>query len=388
MEQGVGHVFPAAVLWVQQGGEVRFRGAYGWLDPETRQFAAEEDTLFDLASLTKVFTATAWMTLVAAGKVTPDTPVVEVLPELRGRHPILPGIDPHAKVPLPPDPAYQGKAVDAARVTFCHLLSHTAGLAAWVDVCGMPAGASVPLPHRLPAEMRQRRLAALLHAPRFVYSPGEGLVYSDVGFMLLGESVARLAGMPLPDYLARAVLTPLGMTSATYNPLAQGVPQRRLAPTEQCPWRGRRLWGEVHDENACCLGGVSGHAGLFATAREVALLGQCALSLGDGLLPPPLVREMVREQAWVGAERRGLGWKLQTPTQSPVGDAFSLESFGHTGFTGTSLWVDPSRELVVALLTNRVYFGRDGERIAHFRLRVHQAVAAVVEASTTGEGLR
>ena len=386
MAQGVGRVFPAAVLWVQQGGKVRFRRAYGWLDPTTRRFPTGEDTLFDLASLTKVFTAIALMTLVAAGKVALDTPVVEVLPELRGRHPLLPGIDPHAKVPLPPNPAYQGKMVDAARLTFRHLLSHTGGLAAWVDVCDLPPGAAVPLPHRLPAETRRRRLAALLQAPRFVYPPGEGLTYSDVGFMLLGEAVTRLAGMPLPDYMAQAVLAPLGMTAATYNPLARGVPQRRVAPTEQCSWRGRRLWGEVHDENACCLGGVSGHAGLFATAREVALLGQWALSLGQGLLPPSLAQEMVREQAWVGAERRGLGWKLQSPAQSPVGDAFGPESFGHTGFTGTSLWVDPRRALVVVLLTNRVYFGRDGERIARFRLQVHRAVAAAVEAGA-GEGI-
>jgi len=381
MQQGVGDVFPAAVLWVQHQGRPLFRRAYGWLDPAARRWPAREDILFDLASLTKLFTATAFLTLVAAGKVTLDTPVVQALPELRGRHPLLPDMDPHAKVPLPPNPRYQGMDIDAGAVTFRHLLSHTAGLASWVALCD-PASAAgpVPLPHRLPPEVRQRRLAALLRAPRFVYPPGAGLTYSDVGFILLGEAVARLAGMPLPAYLAQAVLEPLGLRRTIYNPLAQGVPQSQIAPTEQCPWRGRRLWGEVHDENAACLGGVAGHAGLFAPAEDVARLGQWALASADDLLPAGLKQEMVREQAWEGAERRGLGWKLQTPAQSPVGPAWSSASFGHTGFTGTSLWVDPQRDLVVVLLTNRVYFGREGAGIARLRVQVHQAIADAVDA--------
>ncbi len=379
MQAGLSATFPAGVLLVQQRGKIRFHQAYGWLDPTTRGFPTQEDTRFDLASLTKVFTATAFMTLVAAGKAALDEPVVRVLPELSGRHPLLPPIDPHSKTPLAPLPAYAGRQIDARRVTFRHLLTHTAGLAAWLDCCQPPLH-PVPQPHRVPPALRAQRLQALLEAPRFVFPPGQVVHYSDVGFILLGEAVARLARMDLPAYLQQAVGRPLGMTTVTYNPLAQGVPQALLAPTEQCPWRGRRLWGEVHDENAACLGGVAGHAGLFATAADLAKLGQCFLARGQGVLPAALAQAMVREQAFTDNERRGLGWKLQTPTGSPVGQAFGQPSFGHTGFTGTSLWVDPSRDLVVVLLTNRVYYGRAGEAIARFRVQLHQAVVRAIDA--------
>ncbi len=385
MREGLASAFPAAVLWVQQRGKLSFRKAYGWLDPEERRLPTQLDTLFDLASLTKLFTATAFMTLVAAGKVTLDTPVARVLPEFGRRFPLQPGIDPHTKTPLPPSPAYQGRVVDASRVTFRHLLTHTAGLAAWMDCCQPPPPAPVPLPHQVAPATRRRRLQAILEAPRFVYPPGEGLQYSDVGFIALGEAVARLAGKPLPLYLTEAVLRPLGMSHTTYTPLAHGVARETIAPTERCPWRGRRLWGEVHDENAACLGGVAGHAGLFATAHDLVLLGECFLQTSSKPLPPALKAEMVREQAWIGDERRGLGWKLQTPAHSLIGQAFSPASFGHTGFTGTSLWVDPARALVVVLLTNRVYHGRDGEAIRRFRIDLHEAVAAAADASSEGK---
>ncbi len=381
MQQGATSTFPAAVLLVQQKGNVVFHEAYGWLHPEHQCLPTRKDTLFDLASLTKLFTATAFMALVVARKVTLDTPIVQVLPEMKGRFPILPGMDPHTKKPLPPDPSLQGEVVNAGQVTFRHLLTHTAGLAAWMDCCSPPLASPAPLPSQIPASVRRRRFEAVLRAPRFVYPPGKGLLYSDVGFILLGVAIERLAKTPLPAYFAQVIQRPLGMSKVMFTPLNEGVPCEHIAPTEFCPWRRRRLWGEVHDENAACLGGVAGHAGLFASAEEVAKLGQSFLEASERPLPYPQKLEMVQEYAWQGAERRGLGWKLQTPTQSPVGQAFGLRSFGHTGFTGTSLWVDPDRELVVALLTNRVYMGRDGEAIARFRVRLHEAVVATVDAS-------
>ncbi len=380
MQQGLASTFPSGVLLVQHHGEVLFHRAYGWVDPETHNIATRRTTLFDLASLTKIFTASAFMTLVARGYVTLKTPISDVFPEMRGKHPLLPPIDPHSKTPLPPLPAYVGRKIDAHDVTFRHLLTHTSGLAAWMDCCHAASLSPVPLPHQVPQALRARRLSKVIHSPRFAFPPGETVHYSDVGFILLGETVERLSQKPLPEYLREAVLRPLGMQSTTYNPLAHGVPQTQIAPTENCPWRGRRLWGEVHDENAACLGGVAGHAGLFATAEDLARLGQSFLEHGRGFLPANLAAEMVQEHAYTGTERRGLGWKLQTTTGSPIGRAFRLQSFGHTGFTGTSLWVDPSRQLVVALLTNRVYFGRNGGPIAQFRVNLHNAVAATIDA--------
>ncbi len=380
MQQGLAATFPAAVLLVRQKGKTLFHRAYGWIDPERKQWPVELSTLFDLASLTKLFTATAFMTLVDAGKVALETPVTKVIPEFGGIHPIQPGIDPHTKALLPPDPEFEDKIVSANEVTFWHLLTHTSGLAAWEDLCRRDKSADIPpIPQRVPLAMRRHRLEAFLHSPRFVSLPGEHFLYSDLGFILLGEAIERLTDCSLPEYLSRAIVRPLGIESMTYTPLGHGIPRNRIAPTEFCPWRERRIWGEVHDENASCLGGVAGHAGLFAAAEEIAVFGQCFLAGECPILSSDLVKMMIREQVWEGDERRGLGWKLQTPDNSPVGRALGPRSFGHTGFTGTSLWIDPDRELIVVLLTNRVYYGRDGEAITRFRIRLHDAVVAVVD---------
>ena len=377
MRQGLGVTYPAASLIVQQRNEIRFQATYGWVDPEKSRWPVQADTLFDLASLTKLFTAVAFMTLVAAGAVALDTPVSEVVPEFDGVHPIRPGIDPHTKTLLPASKALTGQSVNARQVTFRHLLTHTSGLAAWDNFC-MHQDGPVPMPHQVPAPTRRARLESFLASPRFVAPPGDRFLYSDLGFILLGEAIERLTNGSLPDYLARAVFAPLDMPTMTYNPIARGLPRQRIAPTEFCAWRKRRVWGEVHDENAACLGGVAGHAGLFGTAREIARLGQCFLHEGAPLLPPQLARTMVQNHIRTGEARRGLGWQLQSH-HSPVGPAFGPRSFGHTGFTGVSLWIDPDRDLLVALLTNRVYFGRDGEAIARFRRHLHEAVIHAID---------
>lgn len=152
-----------------------------------------------------------------------------------------------------------------------------------------------------------------------------------------------------------------------------------MAPTELCAWRGRRLAGEVHDENAARLGGVAGHAGLFGTAGDLAALGQMYLEGGRPLLRPDTVAEMVRLQAEEGSTRRGLGFALWSPDPEASGNPFSQRAFGHTGFTGTALWVDPERDLVVASLTNRVYYGRDAAGITAFRVALHRAIVAAVD---------
>jgi CubicO group peptidase (beta-lactamase class C family) len=152
-----------------------------------------------------------------------------------------------------------------------------------------------------------------------------------------------------------------------------------FAPTEFCRWRQRRIVGEVHDENAWRLGGVSAHAGIFSTAEEVARFGQAFLDSGQPILSPESVSEMTRLQAEYGAIRRGLGFILWSPDPETSGNPFDPLAFGHTGFTGTALWIDPTRQLVVALLTNDVYGGRQGRGIMELRVQVHRAVVRAVE---------
>lgn len=384
MRQGVERVFPAAVLLIKQYGDVIFQRAYGWLDPEAKRQPVQPDSLFDLASLTKLFTAAAFMTLVEAGYVGLDTAVSQILPEFNGIQPVTAAIDPQTKRPIPPNPQFAGQMVDTAAITFRHLLTHTSGLPAWWDFCpSRHAPDTVPYPWEIPDDARAVRLAAFYERLAFAAPPGRQIIYSDIGFILLGEAIARLSGMSPAAYLKQAVLEPLGMKHTVYNPLAQGVSPERLAPAEFCRWRRRRCRGEVHDENAACLGGVAGHAGLFAPAEDVAALGQLYLNNGrlsqTRLFSPQLAAAATQEQAVRDGERRGLGWLLPS-ADSPVGRSMGANSYGHTGFTGTSLWVDPERELVVVLLTNRVYYGRDPHGIKNFRIRLHDAVTADLKA--------
>jgi len=397
MRGGVGRVFPAAVLHIRQGGTAIFERVYGYLDPDTGHRPTQAGSLFDLASLTKLFTATAFIRLVEAGRVTLTTPVAEVLPEFAGRRPIGPSEDPLASATISPDPQFAGQEVDAGTVTFWHLLTHTSGLAAWRSLYREGAGSrgqgsgtrdqgsgirewgtGGPLPHLVPAALRARRISAIYRQYGFAYPPGARVVYSDLGFILLGEAIAHLAGVPLEVYLRRAALEPMGLRTTTYNPLGNGFAPEQIVPTELCAWRHRRCMGEVHDENSASLGGVAGHAGLFSTAAEVAALGQLYLDggvyNGGRLLAPETVAEMVRVQVGSDEDPRGLGWHQRSAGYSSSGHGFSPRSFGHTGFTGTSLWVDPDRELVVALLTNRVYYGRDPQSIMDFRPCLHDTV--------------
>ncbi len=391
LESGIGRVAPAIVLHVCCGGETIFEGAYGVLDSETSGhplIPASPDALFDLASVTKLFTATAFMRLVEDGRVGLDQPVADVIPEFAGVRPIGGAEDPISKQPTLPDPAFAGEEVDAGRITFRHLLTHTSGLPAWRSVY-RAAGPPPPLPGepmgRPTVEERIRWGVQAICAYPFLYPPGERLVYSDLGLILLGEAVARLTGQRLDMAIRAWVLDPLSMASAGFRPL--DMPDRgdvsRCVPTELCVWRRRRLRGEVHDENAAGLGGVAGHAGLFATAAQVARLGQVYLDGGRwgevALLSSETVREMTREQVRMGDDARGLGWVRRSAEGSSSGRFFSPHSFGHTGYTGTSLWVDPERQLVVSLMTNRVYYGRDPEAITAFRPAVHDAVVRAVE---------
>ncbi|MBX3000731.1 MAG: beta-lactamase family protein [Caldilineaceae bacterium] len=373
LHQAVGRVAPSIVCRVEQRDELLFERGYGWLNPASQTRPTLPDTIFDLASLTKLFTTTAFLRLVDAGAVRIDQPVSEVIPAFGGERIIGGAEDPISKQPLPADPRWSGQTVDAATITFRHLLTHTSGLPAWrglYRLCG-----PIPAPEP-PSDVEiARRHAAALNAIvgfPFIYPPDADYVYSDIGLILLGFAVERLHGSRLDTAIRDLVSDPLGI-DVTFNP--DPSLHSRVAPTEDDPWRGRRLRGEVHDENAAGLGGIAGHAGLFGAAADLCRLGRLYLNRGEDLISPETVDESVRQQIISGdGIRRGLGWLLRSDPDPSCSTAFSLDSFGHTGYTGTSLWCDPERDLVVALLTNRVYNGREPEGILALRPAIHEAV--------------
>jgi serine-type D-Ala-D-Ala carboxypeptidase len=370
LRDAVPRIAPAAQLVVRWRGEPTLIRSYGWLDPDTRAQPTRPDTLFDLASVTKLFVVTTFMTLVESRRVELDQCVCDVVAEFRGRRPVKPYEDPLAPgafVSVVETP----ELVDVGRITFRQLLTHSSGLPAW-----------------RPLFRQDRREAArrMAIATACAYPTGARVVYSDIGLIVLGMAIERLTGLSLDEALAARVTRPLGLRHTRYLPIA-GEPLRlspsatvpdNIAPTEVCAWRGRRIVGEVHDENAAGLGGVAGHAGLFSTAADVAAFGQVFLDSGRPLLRAETVAEMTRLQAEQDAVRRGLGFALWSPDPDASGNPFSQSAFGHTGFTGTSLWIDPKRELVVALLTNDVYYGREGRGIGPLRVALHRAVVQAI----------
>jgi serine-type D-Ala-D-Ala carboxypeptidase len=339
LDRAVTHgVTPGAVVALVDGGghpEVhhagRRRDGGGVVTPDTR---------YDLASLTKVVaTLPSVLNLVAAGEIALDDTVGRFFSN-----------------------AGWFQSPSLADTTVRSLLAHTAGLPAW---------------RPLFAQLGDRRtaLAAVLQSP--VERPGE-VVYSDLGFMLLGAIVERVAHERLDAFARREVFEPLGMTATGFGPLT-GVP---VAATEDCGWRDRVLEGEVHDENAVVWDGVAGHAGLFGTAADVARYARAWLGADGRLGPAEVLAEATREQARSpDGALRGLGWALApVPGTVAAAEGFmgvGARGFGHTGFTGTSLWIDPHDGIAVVLLTNRVH-PRRGSPAAIQRLRrdVHAAVRA------------
>ncbi len=297
-------------------------------------------TIWDLASLTKVIgTTSAMMQLVESGKVSLDSTMRTYLP--------------------------QWNAPGTERITVRQVMSHSAGLPAWRPFY---KEASSP-------EEATRQLFAV--SPDTV--PGARFVYSDIGFILLGKLVERVSGMPLASFDSARVFSPLGMQSTRYLPPASLRP--RIAPTENDPWRQRHLRGEVHDENAAALGGVSGHAGLFSTGEDLVRFARMYLGGGelDGrrIMTAQTIGAFTRVQN-SAVSRRALGWETPTGGNS-AGTKMSPQAFGHTGFTGTSLWMDPTRGVFVLLLTNRVNPTRENRKIGAVRIALADAAAAALQ---------
>jgi serine-type D-Ala-D-Ala carboxypeptidase len=357
VESALGTVFPAAALEIWQHHDCVFSRTFGWIDPDARRVPVSAATRFDLASLTKLFTTIAFLRLARDGRVRLDDRVSLVLPRFAGLRELQPYEDPlHPGILISvPFTGSAPKSVDAGTVTFRQLLAHTSGLPAWRPL--FRSGGVEPA-------------REMLFGTFFSYPPDARVLYSDLGFMLLGEAVIALTGQQLPEAFGRLVFRPFGLRATGFLPDATQV-----APTEICGWRQRRLIGEVDDENCAVLGGVAGHAGLFAPVGDLARFGEHLLTVQDGEAGS-WADQLGREQAAEGPLRRGLGTLLWSPDPDSFGHPFHPGSFGHTGFTGSSLWVDPVNQVVVALCTNRVYYGRDRTGIAELRVALHRAVAA------------
>jgi uncharacterized protein YbbC (DUF1343 family)/CubicO group peptidase (beta-lactamase class C family) len=344
MEQAVaGKSIPGAVVLVGHDGKVVYRKAFGQRSLETEAGPAREamtpDTIFDLASMTKCLaTATAVMQLVEQGRIRLNDPVAAYLPEF----------------------AQSGKA----DITVRELLTHFSGLAPDLDL----------------KEPWQGRTAAFSMAMRQKpqFPPGSRFVYSDINFETLGFLVEKVSGMPLNEYAANNIFAPLGMHDTRFLPPADWSP--RIAPT-QFDEHEHMLRGIVHDPTARRMGGVAGHAGVFSTADDVAKYAQDLLT-GFHLMSRASVEKMTTPQQPAGAASlRGLGWDIDSPFSSNRGELLPVGSFGHTGFTGTSLWIDPTTQTYIILLTNAVHpRGGNGKGgIVSLRTRLATVVAASLE---------
>ena len=296
--------------------------------------------LFDIASLTKLFTASVILRLVAQNALKLD--------DTLDRY-----ISPQAAFPL-------GKA------SIEQVLRHQAGFAPWY-----PFFEAIPPTERGTPKARKTVIDRIISHPPNA-APGEKTLYSDLGYILLAYLIECVVHKPFPDIVSQEVLVPLNLNEMFLNTtdFTDQDPKQDIAPTEYCPWRGRRLQGEVHDDNAWTMGGIGGHAGLFATADGIAQFGAAwlmALQEDSHWLPRTIAREAVHPHP----SHRGLGWDFKSPGKSSAGQLYSKDAFGHLGFTGCSIWVDPERRLSTALLTNRVYFGRENDRIRQFRPKFH-----------------
>jgi CubicO group peptidase (beta-lactamase class C family) len=353
-------VFPGAVLCVRSGGRPLYHRAFGSSAIIPRREPVRLDTLYDLASLTKpLTTATATLSLLQEKRLGLDDPLEGVLPEL------------------------QGSAV--GRATLFHLLNHSSGLPGWRPLYERLADQNRMQPGFLGSEAAKATALRLIRDEALLFPVGSRSLYSDLGFMLLGFAVERAAGCSLAVYCGERIYDPIGAGPLFFigrhgTPVggSQGRPVdlTRVAPTEDDEWRGRLLRAEVHDENAYALGGIAGHAGLFGTAGAVLTLSGCWLDgyLGRGsVLRPEWVRRFASRQVQTAGSSWGLGW--DTPSApSSSGTKLSAESFGHLGFTGTSLWIDPAAGLEVVLLTNRVHPTRKNDKIREFRPLIHDLI--------------
>ena len=356
---------PGFVLWVAREGDVVYHEAFGEAQIRPHRRPMKPDTVFDLASLTKVLVTTIGiMKLAERGRIDLAAPVASILP------------------------AFGERDEKKRAITVRHLLTHSSGLKAWApyyeDIRRRDKKRGTKMlgsPEARDYVLERIAMSGLIH------DVGEAAVYGDLGFMALGALLERVDGRDLPAIFAEEVAGPLGLRESGFIPLDRhggaaarpgtlALPRSRFAATEECSWRERVLVGEVDDSNAWAMGGVAGHAGLFGGAADVGKIGLALLEAREGrgdFIARPVVEQFFARQDLPPGSDWALGWDTPTEGFSTSGRAFSKTSVGHTGFTGTSLWIDLERRIVIVLLANRIHPIARKSRFA-FRPRVHDIV--------------
>ncbi len=343
MSDGVsGKVFPGAVLLVSKGGRNVFFKAYGYADLFSCRLM-KKDTVFDLASLTKPLATTLGiMKLVQMSKTGLDQNLGSILPKFAN--------------------------TDKNNIKIENLLYHNSGLSAYRPYFQKIAKHS--------PEVGKSVLRKLLVKEPILYPAGEKMVYSDIGFMILEWVIDFVTGEAIDVFLKKQVYEPLGLENLFFAGMNSGSMQVEFAATEFCPWRKILLNGKVHDENAYAVGGVSGHAGLFGTTKDVGELLSVLMSSYSGYsdnknFDKYLVHTFFERNKNTG---RALGFDTPAATGSSCGQYFSNNTVGHLGFTGTSFWMDLERAIIIVLLTNRVHPSRSNEKIKAFRPKLHDLI--------------
>jgi CubicO group peptidase (beta-lactamase class C family) len=335
------HAFPAASVAITHKGKLIARRAFGRFTYEPDAPAATADSIFDVASLTKIVATTSMaMILYELGLLDLDMPAIALVPEFAADNPRNP------------------------EVTIRMLLAHSSGL---------------PAHEKLFLEAKNKdELLAAVFATQLTADPGSRAEYSDIGFIILGVALERLAEEPLDSFCRREVFGPLGMLHTAFRPPSAW--RDSIPPTvDDRAFRQRVIQGEVYDENASVMGGVASHAGLFATASDLATFANAMLEGGRPIIRPETLAVFTRRESSPPGTTRALGWDTpSSPSQS--GKYFPRVSFGHLGYTGTSLWIDPERQLSVTLLTNRTWPDSSNPAIKQLRPRFHDAVVEALEA--------
>ena len=336
--------FPGAAVAITHQGKLIAHKGLGHFTYDATSPAVTAETIYDLASVTKVIaTTTACMILYDRGLFKLDQPLAELLPGF----------------------ADSGAGQKDARrqVTLRMLLAHSSGLPAYVKLFQT-------------AHNKDELLRQALQVP-LTADPGSRAEYSDIGFILLGQALEKLSGEPLDQFCQREIFAKLNLAHTCFNPPAELKPA--IPPTEDDrTFRHRLIQGEVNDENASVMGGVAGHAGCFASSLDVSVFAQCMLRGGTPLVKKETLEIFTRRQDSPPGTSRALGW--DTPSQpSQSGKYFSSRSYGHLGYTGTSLWIDPDRQLSVTLLTNRTWPDRGSQSIKQFRPAFHDAIIEALD---------
>jgi CubicO group peptidase (beta-lactamase class C family) len=349
---------PGAVLLVDRKDELLYRNAVGYAQIYPEHRAITEETIFDVASLTKVMATTAAvMLLLRDGRISLHDPIHKYVPDFPSTH-----------------------------VTLTHLLTHSAGFPDHVPFYeSVQQEAQKHSEEYIGSPEAKQLVIKKVCETEPIYEPGQYTKYSDLDFMLLGHLIESVSGMSLDTFCDEVIFQPFGLTHTFFQPLGKKIHEGEYAATERCEWRQTIMCGRVHDENAYAMGGVAGHAGLFSTIDDIhhfmVKLHKCYMG-NDDTIPQKIVKQFFTRQNLVQGSSRALGWDTPSRNQKEKasgGTLLSEKSVGHTGFTGTSIWLDLKRKLLIVLLSNRIHPSRHNHTFLNMRPKIHDTVVIAAD---------